>query len=72
MVSIKEMNVKKFIRNKILSCFGITKALVSDNGTQFMGKSMKKILGELKIEFYNSTLSYPHAMGSPRHPTGQL
>lgn len=56
----REVDVKKFIRNNIISRFGIFRALVSDNGTQFVGQKVKKILDELKIEFYNSTLSYLH------------
>ena len=36
---------------------------MSDNITQFVGQNVKKLLDELKIEFYNSTLSYPQSNG---------
>ena len=36
---------------------------MSDNGTKFMGQKVKKLLDELKIEFYNSTPSYPQCNG---------
>ncbi|GFS46105.1 hypothetical protein Acr_00g0100220 [Actinidia rufa] len=55
---IREVDVIKFIRNHILSRFGISKAFGSDNGTKFMEK-VNELLDKLKIEFYNSTPSYP-------------
>lgn len=39
LVNITDSNVKAFLWENIVSCFGIAKVLVSDNGTQF--KSMK-------------------------------
>ena len=48
----------KFICNTVLSQFSNPIAFVLDNGTQFVGQKVKNILDELKIEFYNSTLSY--------------
>ena len=51
------------IKKNILSKFGNTRAFVSDNGTQFVGKKVKDLLETLKIEFYNSTPSYPQCNG---------
>ena len=59
LVQIMEMNVIKFIKRNILSRFGIPRAFISDNGTQFIDKKVKNLLEQLKIEFYNSTPSYP-------------
>ena len=42
----------------ILSRVNIPRAFISDNGMQFVGQKVKKMLDELRIEFYNSTLSY--------------
>ena len=42
-----------------MSRFCILRAFISDNGTQFIGKKVKDLLKPLKIEFYNSTPSYP-------------
>ena len=38
---IREMDIIKFIRINILSRFGIPRAFVSDNGTQFVKKKLK-------------------------------
>ena len=56
------MDEKKFICN-ILSQFDIPNDFVSNNGTQFVGKIVKKMLDKLKIKFYNSTPSYPQCNG---------
>ena len=56
---IRGVDMNKFICNNILSQFVIPRALVSDNRIQFMGKSVKNMVDELKKEFYNSTPSYP-------------
>ncbi|GFS42838.1 hypothetical protein Acr_00g0081980 [Actinidia rufa] len=63
LAQIRETNVIRFIRRNILSRFGIPRAFVSDNGTQFVGSKVKNLLEELKIEFYNSTPSYPQCNG---------
>ncbi|XP_028073207.1 uncharacterized protein LOC114275383 [Camellia sinensis] len=43
--------------------FGIPKALISNNGTQFDGTLFCGFCEELKIEFYNSTPAYPQLNG---------
>ena len=53
----------KFIRRNILSRFGIPRAFVSNNKTQFIGQKVKNLLRKLNIKFYNSTLSYPQYNG---------
>ena len=60
---ITKTNVIKFIHRNILSRFGILRAFVSDNGTQFMGQKVKDLFGQLKIELYNSTPSYLQCNG---------
>ena len=52
------MYVIKFIHRNILSRFDIPRALVLDNRTQLLGQKVKDLLGQVKIEFYNSILSY--------------
>ena len=54
LAQIKEVDVITFIYNR----FGIPRAFMSDNETQFVGYKVKKLLNELKIELYNSTSSY--------------
>ena len=53
----RETNVIRFICRNILSKFGILRPFVLDNGTQFVGQKVKDLLGQLKIEFYNSPLT---------------
>ncbi|XP_028063479.1 uncharacterized protein K02A2.6-like [Camellia sinensis] len=54
--------VEDLVEN-IITRFGIPKALISDNGTQFDGKIFRGFCEEYKIEFYNSTAAYPQANG---------
>ncbi|XP_028125309.1 uncharacterized protein LOC114322227 [Camellia sinensis] len=63
LATIKEKDVKKFVWQNVITRFGIPKALISDNGTQFDGKPFRGFCEELKIEFYNSTLAYPQSYG---------
>ena len=55
--------MKKIVWQNIITWFGISKALISDNGTQFDGKIFRGFCEEYKIEFYNSTPAYPQANG---------
>ncbi|GFZ19787.1 hypothetical protein Acr_28g0004920 [Actinidia rufa] len=59
LAQIRETDVIRFIRGNILSKFSIPQAFVSDNGTQFVRSKVRGLLEQLKIEFYNSTPSYP-------------
>ncbi|XP_028103885.1 uncharacterized protein LOC114302960 [Camellia sinensis] len=63
LATIKEKDVKKFVWQNIITRFGIPKALISDNGTQFDGKLFHRFCEELKIEFYNSMPAYPQSNG---------
>ncbi|GFS40362.1 hypothetical protein Acr_00g0068110 [Actinidia rufa] len=63
LAQIRETDVIRFIRSNILSRFGIPRAFVSDNGTQFVESKVRGLLEQLKIEFYNSTPSYPQCNG---------
>ena len=63
LAQIREMDVIRFIRRNIMSRFGNPKAILLDNGTQFIGKKVRDLLEQPKIEFYNSTPSYPQCNG---------
>ncbi|GFZ08576.1 hypothetical protein Acr_20g0003840 [Actinidia rufa] len=63
LAQIKETDVIMFICSNILSRFGIPRAFMSDNGTQFVGSKVKNLLEQLNIEFYNSTPSYTQCNG---------
>ena len=53
LATIKEKDVNKFVWKNVITRFGIPKALILDNGTQFDGKLFRRFCEELKIEFYN-------------------
>ena len=59
LAQIREVDAINFNCRNILSRFGIPIMFVSDNGLQFVSQKLKNMLYELKIEFYNSTSSYP-------------
>ncbi|XP_028094673.1 uncharacterized protein LOC114294718 [Camellia sinensis] len=63
LATIKEKDVKKFVWQNVITRFGIPRALVSDNGTQFDRKLFRGLCEELKIKFYNSTPAYPQSNG---------
>ena len=63
MATIKEKDVKKFVWQNVITHFGISKGLISDNGTQFDGKLFCGFCEVLKIEFYNSTPVCPQSNG---------
>ncbi|XP_057485872.1 uncharacterized protein LOC130772151 [Actinidia eriantha] len=63
LAQIRKMDVIKFIRRNILSKFDILRALMLDNGTQFISKKVRDLLEQLKIKFYNSTSSFPQCNG---------
>ena len=60
---IREINGIRFIRINILSRFGIPRAFILDNGTQFISKKVRDLLKQLKIEFYNSSPGYLQCNG---------
>ena len=66
---IREMDVIRFIHRNILSKFSIPKVFISDNVAQFVGKKVKDLLDQLKIEFYRRATR--SAMSKPRPPTRQ-
>ena len=63
LAQFREIYAIRFICRNILSIFGIPQAFISDNGTQFVGQKVKDLLRQMKIEFYNSTLSYQECNG---------
>lgn len=47
---ISEKEVMKFVWQNIICHFGIPRAFVTDNGTQFQGNKLRNWLKELKIK----------------------
>ena len=51
--------VANFIRELIITGFGIPKRLISDNGTPFINKDMKNLTEAYQIKHGRSTPYYP-------------
>lgn len=52
-----------FLYNHVITGFGIPLVLVSDNGTQFIGKRIVAFLERLGVKHRNSYVTYPQANG---------
>ena len=55
--------IANFIRNHIITRFGIPRRLISDNGTPFINKDMKNLTEAYHIKYGRSTLYYPQGNG---------
>ena len=55
--------VANFIKEHIITRFGIPKRLISDNGTPFINKDMKNLTEAYFIKHGRSTPYYPQGNG---------
>ena len=69
LAKIRDVDVKNFIWRNTITRFGILRAIVADNGTQFDSKLIKNFCAKFKIKNYFSTPSFSKAMGKQKHPT---
>ncbi|KAL0319786.1 UNVERIFIED_CONTAM: Pro-Pol polyprotein [Sesamum radiatum] len=60
---IFEKEIIKFVWKNIICRFGIPRAFVTDNGTQFQGKQFKRWCLELKIKQYFTSVGTPQSNG---------
>ncbi|XP_058192262.1 uncharacterized protein LOC131309677 [Rhododendron vialii] len=63
LVIITEADVRRFVWRNIVTRFGVPYAIVSDNGSQFVGKDLTSLCEEFGIRFFNSTPAYPQGNG---------
>ncbi|XP_058180085.1 uncharacterized protein LOC131298624 [Rhododendron vialii] len=63
LVTTTEADVRRFVWRNIVTRFGVPYAIVSDNGSQFVGKELTGLCAEFRIRFFNSTPSYPQGNG---------
>ncbi|XP_058202626.1 uncharacterized protein LOC131317062 [Rhododendron vialii] len=63
LVTTTEADVRRFVWRNIVTRFGVPYAIVSDNGSQFVGKELTGLCAEFGIRFFNSTPSYPQGNG---------
>ena len=55
--------VANFIREHIITRFGIPHKIISDNGTPFVNKSVREVLENYRIKHHRSTPYYPQGNG---------
>ena len=58
-----EAAVANFIREHIITRFGIPHKIISDNGTPFVNKDVREVLEHYRIKHRRSTLYYPQGNG---------
>lgn len=58
LASIKDSDIIKFFWENIITRFGIPRAFVSDNGTQFDSKRTREFSAEQGIQWWYSNPSY--------------
>lgn len=58
---IGEEEVKKFLWEDVILCFGVPKVIVSDNEKQFVGRKINMFMAELGIEHRTSSVGHPQA-----------
>ena len=63
LANIRDVDVKRFIWKSIVTRFGVSYALISDNGLQFDSKTFRKYSSDLSIKNRYSTLAYPQGNG---------
>ncbi|XP_058080628.1 uncharacterized protein LOC131228778 [Magnolia sinica] len=61
--NVKEKNIVNFIRHAIIYRHGIPKGILTDNGTPFKNKGMKKLCQKFGIHLSFSTPYYPLVNG---------
>lgn len=52
-------NILKFFKRNILAWYEIPQSIVTDNGTEFTYKSLKKLLEGLKVKQNFTQVEYP-------------
>ena len=63
LANIKDVDVKKFIRKNIVTRFGVSYVLISDNDLQFDSKAFRKYCSDLGIKNRYSTSAYSQGNG---------
>ena len=63
LANIKDADTKKFIWRNIVTRFGVSRTLISDNGLQFDSKAFRRYYCELGIVNRYSTPAYPQGNG---------
>ena len=65
--NIRDVDANRFIWRNIITRFGVTYTLISDNGLQFDNKAFRRYCGELGIRNRYSTPAFRKGMVRPWH-----
>ena len=63
LANIQDVDVKKFVWKNIVTRFGVTDSLISDNGLQFNSRAFREFCSDLGIKNRYSTPVYPQSNG---------
>ena len=63
LANIRDMDVKKFMWKNIVTRFGVSNSLISNNGLQFNSRAFRKFCCDLNIKNRYSTPAYPQSNG---------
>ena len=63
LANIRDVDVKKFVWKNIVTRFGVSDSLISDNGLQFDNKAFRAFCGDLGIKNRYSTPAYLQSNG---------
>ena len=63
LANIRDVDAKRFVWRNIVTRFGVSQTLISDNGLQFHSKAFKRYCCELGFTNKYSTPAYPQGNG---------
>lgn len=63
LANIRDMDAKRFVWKNIVTRFGVSNTLISNNGLQFDSKAFRRYCCELGITNRYSTPAYPQGNG---------
>ena len=63
LANIRDVDVKKFVWKNIITRFGVSDSLISDNGLQFDSKAFREFCSGLGIRNRYSSPTYPQSNG---------
>ena len=63
LANIRDVDVKKFVWKNIVTRFGVSDSLISDNGLQFDSRVFREFCSDLSIKNRYSTPTYPQSNG---------
>lgn len=66
LANIQDVDIKKFVWRNIVTRFGVSDSLISNNGLQFDSRAFRKFFSNLSIKNKYSTSAYPQSNGQAK------